>query len=211
MARMRWLGPGLFGGGVIVAIAAILYWLHARPVAGEEIDRMPCSGATLVVRAEQGGDRNFIELRNGDDVKWQALIPHYAGAKGRPGIACGKRTMTVRIERGGRAEVWGIDLETGEKAGGYRLAEEHQPIHIEPTGPITLTDGSKAYEIVGGAGWHQLVAVDLLSGEGVWKADLGPEPIASGGVDPVGGVYVRQAGRERDFDPNTGLERKPTR
>ena len=39
---------------------------------------------SVVVRAESGGDRSFLELREGDAVKWQALIPHYIGDHARP-------------------------------------------------------------------------------------------------------------------------------
>ena len=206
MTRMRWLGPGLFGGGAVIAAIGIWYFVHARPVPGAEIDSMRCSGATLVVRSEQGGDRSFIELRADGEVKWQALIPHYAGGRGRPAVACGDRTLTVRVERGGRAEVFGFDLRTGDKAGGFRLAPEHEPNHVEPTGPITLTDHVYAYEIVGGAGWHQIIKVDLASGEARWKHDLGPDPVTGGGVSVDGSPWVQQGGRKRDLASFDGSE-----
>ena len=203
--RLGWLGPAIVIVGLAVALAAVWYWRHAEPVPGDTIDEIDCAGGKLVVRGEQGGDRSFVELHAGGELKWQALIPHYAGTRGRPAVACGSEVITVRVERSGRAEVFGFAVGNGQKAGGYRLATEREPIQVEPTGPITLTDHRRSYEIVGGAGWHQLIAVDLTSGTGLWKAELGPEPVTEGGVSE-GRVWIRQGARERTFDPETGRE-----
>jgi hypothetical protein len=192
--------------GLAIGGLAVWYWLHARPEPGAEIDRLECGEATLVVRGERGGERAFIELMDGAQTRWQALIPPYAGARGRPAIACGTTTVTVRVERGGRAEVFGFALRAGDKIGGYRLATEHEPVHVEPSGPITLTDHVRSYEIVGGPGWHQLIAVDLASGKGLWKEELGPEPVTEGGLRE-GAVWIRQGTRERQFDADSGVGR----
>jgi hypothetical protein len=208
--RLGWIGPAIVLVGIAGAIAMTWFWRASEPVPGDTIDELDCAGGKLVVRAERGGDRAFVEMHAGNELKWQGLIPHYPGSRGRPAVACGSDVVTVRVERGGRAEVFGFAVASGQKAGGYRLATEHEPIHVEPTGPITLTDHRRSYEIVGGAGWHQLIAVDLSSGEGVWKADLGPDPVTDGGLHDAR-VWIRQGARERTFDPETGRESPVTR
>ena len=214
-SRLGWLGPVIVIVGVIGAAGAIAYYLHARPVAGAEVDRVPCpvpgaEDGTLVIRAEQGGPRSFAELHattpgQGDHVIWQALIPPYAGAKGRPAVACGPTAVTVRVDQSGRAAVFAFTMGEGGKLGTYWLAPEHEPIHTQPTGPITLTDGIRSYELVGGEGWHQIVAVMLATGEGLWKVDLGPEPVTDGGIDH-GVVWLRQGAKERRLDAATGRD-----
>jgi hypothetical protein len=212
--RLGWLGPAIAVTGLAVGAIAVWYWRSAQPVPGESIDRIACSSAgeraVFEIRHELGGERAFVELRRGDDLVWQALIPPYAGGRGRPALACGPTAVTVRVERSGRAEVFGFSTTTGDKIGGYRLAPEHEPNHVEPNGPITLTDHVRSYEIVGGPGWHQLIAVDLASGEGLWKTDLGPDPVSDGGVDRAR-VWLKQGARERSFTPESGRESPVTK
>ena len=198
----------------MVAAIGVMYWIHARPKAGNTIAVYGApeagEGASLVVRAEQGGERNFVELHrtspsSGDYVAWQALVPHYAGDAQRPALAWSHDALTIRVERGGRAEVFALSLRDGSRLGGFRLAVEHEPVHTQPTGPITLTDHVRAYEVVGGADWHQLIAVDLGTGKGVWKVELGPEPVTDGATK-AGRVWVTQGGRAKTFEGATGSD-----
>lgn len=202
--RHGWLGIAIVALGVAGAIAGALYFVHAQPKAGAVIDTIPIAqNAEVVIRAEEGGSRNFLELHADGKLRWQAYIPHYAGSKGRPAIAWGKDTLTVRIERDGRAEVFAYSLDTAAKIGGYQLAVEHEPIATQPTGPITLTDHIRSYELVGGPDWHQLIAVGLGTGYGLWKVDLGPAPVTDGGVKD-GTVWIQQGAVRRVFDAVTG-------
>jgi hypothetical protein len=209
--RLGWIGPGIVIAGAAIAGVAIWYWKSVQPIAGDEIDKVPCGGGTtMIARAEVGGDRSFVELRGaGDQIVWQALVPHYAGRFGRTAIACGDTTATVRIERSGRAEVFGMLLQNGEKVGGFRLATEHEPITTEPTGPITLTDHVRSYEFVGGAGWHEVIAVDLATGKALWKVDLGAEPVRDATVE-ASRLHVRQGNRDRFWDAPTGRDETVT-
>lgn len=211
--RLNWIGIALFGVGAAVAVAAVLYWLHVRPVAGAEIDRVVVEDghgkAELIIRAEQDGDRSFVELVTDGEVQWQALIPHYVGHKGRPAFAWGQGAVTLRVERGGRAEVFALALVNGEKLGGIRLAGEHDPITTQPTGPITVDDHRRSYELVGGADWHQVVCVDLAGGKSLWKQDLGPEAVTAARVD--GDVLViEQGAHTRRLVAGTGREQSVT-
>jgi hypothetical protein len=203
-SHLGWLGIAIVALGVAASIAGALYVMHVRPKAGVVIDAIPIGpNAEVVIRAEDGGSRNFLELHVDGKLRWQAYIPHYAGSKGRPAIAWGPDTLTVRIERDGRAEVFAYSLDTAAKIGGFQLAFEHEPIQTQPTGPITLTDHLRSYEFVGGPDWHQLIAVNLGTGTGVWKVDLGPAPVTDGGVKD-GTVWVQQGSVRRAFDAVTG-------
>lgn len=207
-SRLGWLGPILVGIGLAVGAWGAWFMVRARPVAGAEIDRIAIDDRhALVVRAEAGGDRAFLELRANDDLQWQALIPHYAGTTGRPGIAWGPTAVTVRVERSGRAEVFALSMRDSTKLGGFRLAPEREPITTQPTGPITLTDHVRSYEIVGGADWHELVGVDLRSGNALWKTVLGKSPITDGGVTGAD-LWLVQDGQRRHFNVFTGREDK---
>ena len=206
--RLGLLGPIIVLVGAAVAGVGAWYVVHARPKVGAVIDTFRVDAKTsLVVRAEDGGpgDRSFVELRSGDEVVWQALIPHYVGTRGRPAIAWTDNAVTVRVERGGRAEVFALAMRDSTKLGGLRFAQDHEPITTQAAGPITLTDHVRSYELVGGDGWHQIVAVDLRTGIGLWKVDLGPDAVIDGGVDGAI-VWIAQASRRRQLDTTTGRE-----
>jgi len=204
--RLGFLGPAIVLLGAAIAGVAVWFMVKERPEAGAEIDRIRVDATReLVLRKEMKSDRSFIELRDGNVVKWQALIPPYAGSKGRPAVAWSDAAVTVRVSRNGRAEVFAFSIDKAHKLGAYRLAVDHEPITTHADGPLTLTDHVRAFELVGGPTWHQLVAVDILRGGGIWKADLGKAPITAGGVEP-GRVWIEQAGKRRSFDAATGVE-----
>lgn len=203
--RLGLIGPIIFCVGVAVAGLGAWYVVHARPSAGAVIDTIALDGGdSLVLRAESGGDRAFAELHHGDKLAWQALIPHYIGSAGRPAVAWNNDAITLRVDREGRAEVFALMRRDAAKLGGFRLAIDKEPIHVEPSGPITVTDHVRAYEIVGGPGWHRLIAVDLHTGVGVWKTELGKDPVDAVSVG-AGHVWVTQGHRQRAFWLFTGL------
>ena len=217
--RLGWLGPAIVIAGVAIAGLGVWYMARARPEPGAVIDTIRIDDrASFVVRAEEGGDRNFVELRDGDRLVWQALVPPYAGRPGAPGIAWNQTAVSVRVLRGGHAEVFALAMRDAAKLGGFKLAPGLGPAVKATRGPVTLTDHVRAYEIVGGEGWHQLVAFDLSTGEAVWKQDLGPAPIDDGGIEaPAGGaghdaasargtVWLLQGGRRRAFRAADGVE-----
>jgi outer membrane protein assembly factor BamB len=114
--------------------------------------------------------------------------------------------------------VFALAMRDAAKLGGFKLAPGQGPAVIATSGPVTLTDHVRSYEIAGGAGWHQIVAFDLTTGEGVWKQDLGAAPIDDGGVAiPMGDaggaaamdrgtVWLLQGGRRRAFRASDGVE-----
>src|SRR5690606_14397978 len=107
-SRLGLLGPILVLIGAAAAGVAAWYFVVAQPKAGAVIDTFVLDPQTkVVVRAEDGGSRSFLELHENGELKWQALIPTYAGEPGRPAVAWSDKAITVRVEReGGRAEVF---------------------------------------------------------------------------------------------------------
>jgi hypothetical protein len=206
--RLGWLGPAIAITGAAVAALATWYMVTARAEPGAVVDTIPIeAGAAFVVRAEAGGDRHFVELRDGDRVVWRALVPPYAGRPGAPGIAWNRTAVSVRVQRGGRAEVFALAMRDAAKLGGFKLAPGKGPVTVATRGPVTLTDHVRSYELVGGDGWHELVAFDLSTGEGLWKRELGPAPVDDGGVAADASVvWLVQGGRRRAFRAADGTE-----
>jgi hypothetical protein len=204
---LGWLGPAIVLLGAAIAGVGVWYFVSARPSPGAVIDTITIDdGRSLVVRGEAGGERAFVELREGDHVIWQALVPRYGGRPGAPGIAWSPTAVSVRVIRDGRAELFALAMRDATKLGSIRLARDRGPITTAPTGPITLTDHVRSYEIISGPDWHQLVAVDLLSGRVLWSRELGPAPVRSGGVGE-GHVWIEQGGAPRRLDALTGTDR----
>ena len=204
--RLGWLGPVIVLVGAAVAGLGVWYMVSARPKPGAVIDTIAVGdGRALVVRAEEDSARNFIELRDGKRTVWQALVPPYAGRPGAPGLAWNDIAVSVRVIRNGRPEVFAIAMTNGSKLGGFRLAPGKTGVRKASTGPVTLTDHERSYEVVSGDGWNELVAVDLGTGQAQWRQDLGPGLIEAGGV--AGGlVWLRQRGQRREFNKLDGKE-----
>jgi hypothetical protein len=204
--RLGFLGPAVVIVGAVAAGFLIWYMQSVRPIAGDVIDTIAIDPRhSIVLRKEAKSDRSFIELREGDVVKWQALIPHYAGAPGRPAVAWSDQAVTVRVARDGRAEVFAFARGTAHKLGTLRLSADHEPIEMHPSGPITLSDHRHSFELIGGADWHEVIAIDLANGSGAWKVELGAVPIEAAGVDGTH-LWISQGGRRRTFDGASGRE-----
>jgi hypothetical protein len=219
--RLGWLGPALLALGVAAAGVGIWYIRAAAPLAGAVIDTFDIgSGGKIVINAEAGsGDRAFVSVYDGDALRWQELIPHYAGRAGRPAVSWSTRghVMSVRVERDHREELWALGLPDGEKGGALFLAPEHEPIAAqlavelpaEKDVPLSVHDDTRSFELVSGPGWHQLVGIDLPTGKALWKLELGPEPITRLGVAD-GRVDVDQGAARRQIDVRDGHDAKPT-
>ncbi len=208
-SRLGWLGPAIVFVGAAVAAVGVWYMVHVRPSAGAVIDTIAVDDhLALVVRAELGGPRAFVELRDRDQVVWQALVPRYAGRAGAPGIAWGDTAVSVRVIRDGYAELFALALHDASKLGGMRLAPDHGPVVVDAPGPVTLTDHLRSYEIVSGPDWHQLVAIDLRSGKALWSRELGAAPVRAGRV-AAGLVGIDQGADLAVFRALTGEPADP--
>jgi hypothetical protein len=208
-SRLGWLGPVIVLVGVAVAALGIWYMIYARPKPGDVFDTIAIDPESqFVIRAEAGsGERSFLELVHNGETVWQALIPRYAGAKGRPGIAWSDIAVTVRVDRSGRAEVFALSMHDSTKIGGFRLAPDHAEAISTQSGPITLTDHTRSYEFVGGETWHELVAVELRTGKALWKADLGHWAVQDAGLQTPY-IWVVQANQKRWFYMLSGVENR---
>ncbi len=209
MAKLGWLGPAIVIVGAAVAGVGAYAIVRNRPDPGAVIDTIPMSAdAKLVVRAEDGGDRNFVELHEFGELKWRALTPTYGGRPGASGIAWNGTAISIRVIRDGRAEIFALQRENAAKLGGFKLAPGKGKVIKQTRGPVTLTDHERSYELVEGEGWHQLVAFDLTTGLAVWLADLGTPPTDEATLAD-GGVWIVQNGVRRGFAVRDGRERSP--
>jgi hypothetical protein len=205
-----WIGIAIVALGAAISAVGIWYFVHNRPAAGAVIDEIAIDGhSKVVVRAEEGGPRSFIELHKDGQLLWQAFVPPYAGKKGQPAIAWSGTAISVRVVRDRkhepRAEVFALARNNASKLGGVQLAPEHDPIDLADTGPITVSDHARSYEVVAGRDWHKLVAVDLTIGKIVWQQELGATPITAADV-AHGSVVLTQGGAKRWFNVFTGKE-----
>jgi hypothetical protein len=208
--RLGWLGPVIVLVGMAVAAVGVYLMVHNKPKPGAVIDTIVIDASSkIVIRAEDGGERSFIELHVGDELRWQAMVPPYAGRPGAPGIAWSEIAVSVRVIRDHKAEVFALSMQDASKLGGIKLGLEHGPIKENAPGPITLTDHIRSYEVVAGEGWNQLTAIDLKTGLTLWTAELGPSPVTSGNV---AGPFVileqatGQGAQKRYFHIYTGKE-----
>lgn len=209
MARTRlgWLGPAIVILGVVVALCGLYVMIVGRPQTGAVLDRIHVDDhRELVVRAEAGGERNFVELVENGELVWSALVPAYGGRPGAPGIAWGQGAVTVRVIREGRAEIFALAMTNASKLGGFKLAPGKGRVEKQTTGPVTLTDHVRSYEIVGGAGWTELVGIDLATGNGIWRVDLGALPVDAAGLSDDGVIWIEQRGDRRTFSTHDGTE-----
>ncbi len=204
--RLGWLGPAIVLVGIAVAAVGVYLMVHNKPKPGAVIDTLVIdANSRLVIRAEDGGDRSFVELHVGDELRWQALVPPYAGRPGTPGVAWSEVAVSVRVVRDHKAEVFALSMRDAEKLGGLHLGLDHGPIKENAPGPITLTDHIRSYEVVAGDGWNQLTALDLKTGLKLWVAEVGPAPI-TGAVVAGPMVVVEQGDQKRYFHIYTGKE-----
>ncbi|MGE0872474.1 MAG: hypothetical protein AB7P03_28220 [Kofleriaceae bacterium] len=204
--RLGWLGPAIVAVGAAIAAVGVWYAVSARPTPGDVIDTITLDPhRSVVIRAEQGGPRSFVELITDGSMTWQALIPAYAGAANKRGVAWNEFALSIRVIRGDRAEVFALSFRDSTKLGGVILASGRGPIDRTATGPLTLTDHVRSYELVAGTGWHVLVAVDLQSGKRAWDIDidLGADPVDDAVLEGDT-IWVTQSGTRRGWNTRTG-------
>ena len=204
--RLGWLGPAIVILGLMVGGLGIWFMASSKPTPGVVIDEIKIDGGKIVVRAETGGDRSFVELHEGDKLVWRALVPTYAGRTGQPAIAVNAKAVSVRVVRDRKAEIFAVARRDASKLGGIHLAPNKGPIDLDAKGPFTVHDQARSYEIVTGKDWVQLIGVDLTIGKILWSRDLLDQPVTAAGLETDGHVWVEQGGVKRFFDVFTGKE-----
>jgi hypothetical protein len=205
-----WIGIAIVALGAVIAAVGIWYFIRHRPTPGAVIDEIALDERSkVVVRAEDGGPRSFVELHEDGRLVWQALIPTYAGKRGQPAIAWSDIAISARVIRDPahepHAEVFALARRDASKLGGVQLGLGHGAIDPAAPGPLTLSDHVRTYELVSGRDWHQLAAIDLRIGKIVWQQELGAAPIDGAQLED-GSVVVTQRAAKRWFNVLTGQE-----
>jgi hypothetical protein len=204
--RFGWLGPLIVLVGTAVAGLGLWVMLKNRPTPGPVIDEIKLDDkAKVLIRSEASGERAFVEMQVDGEVKWQALVPPYAGRPGAPGIAWTDKVISVRVLRDHSPEVFALSMHDSSKLGGLHLAPDKGPAKRDASGPVTLTDHVRSYELVSGEGWNRIVGIGLDLGKILWKRDLAAAPIEAAALDG-GFVWVQQAGTKRWFNVFSGKE-----
>ena len=158
---------------------------RARPRPGAYLDVLALGGDDAVaIRRERGSERAFVEMIAGARVRWQALVPRYAGispnAISGVGLAASANAVTVRVIRDGQPELFALSTGDAGKLGSLHLASDRPKSPTGHTLPaaITLHDGARSYELLGEEGdWTRVAAFDLATGTIAWVRDLDGEPV----------------------------------
>jgi hypothetical protein len=185
-ASGRWLAPLLLGLGVAIGSLGVWYAVHARPTAGDYYEVFALDARTAVaLRREVGSDRSFVELVElGRGVRWQALIPPYAGRPDAPGIAASQVAITVRVRRDGKDELWALSTEDADKLGQVELRSGDARAGARAPGVVTVADHVQSFELVGDATHATAVTAILLAeGRAQWRVDLGADGVANAWLD----------------------------
>ncbi|HTJ41652.1 MAG TPA: hypothetical protein VL463_06130 [Kofleriaceae bacterium] len=204
-AKGRWLAPTLLALGVAVGGLGVWFMLHARPTAGDYYEVFALDETSAVaLRVEQGSDRSFVELVEvGRGVRWQALIPPYAGRANAPAIAASPTAITVRVRRDDKDELWALSTEDADKLGQVELLPGAARSAVAPA-VITASDRDQSFEFVGDASHATAVtAIRLADGHAQWRVDLGDDEVRDAWLD-AHALWIRTARGVRGLDRETG-------
>lgn len=206
--RLGWLGPALAFIGIAAGSLGIYVMATSRPKPGPMLDVVAVGErGALVVRSEAHG-RNFVELyEQGAGLRWQALVPPYAGTPTAPGIEPTVRLVNIRVTRAGRPEVFSLALADSIKVGGLNLGADWAPAehgYALPTGAF-VTSASRSFYAVGDASHGAVYELSRTDGRAQWRYDVGGglRQIWAIGEDRVG--VETTAGEVRVLDATTGV------
>ena len=206
-ASGRWLAPSLLALGIAVGAVGVWFMLHARPHAGAYYEVFAIDDRLAVaLRHEDGSERSFVELvERGRGVRWQALIPPYAGRTDAPGIAASPTAITVRVHRNGKDELWALSTEDADKLGQVGLIPGDPRAGAKPPGVITVSDVKQSFELVGDDA-HQtaVTAIELADGRAQWRVDLGAIDVKDAWLDARALWIQPTAGEVRGLARDTG-------
>jgi hypothetical protein len=204
-ARLGWLGPVIALVGIAVGGVGIWWMVHARPEPGRVIDALALDGEwAVVVRAETGSDRAFVELvSTARGALWQAMVPRYAGAPGAPAVAAGKAAVSVRVVRT-QPEVWALSTIDATKLGGITLDGYADGAWLRdgPSRVVTAGEGTRSYEVVDGTRGATVVGIDLSKGSVRWHRAVGGAVLRM--TPTAAGVEIETTTGGLVLDPDTG-------
>ena len=203
VALVMALGLGVGGVGA--------WWVvHARPRPGDFIDVLATNEGAIVVRHEQSSDHAFLEVYDGSRLRWRGMVPRYAGHPGAIAVAASRRSITVRVVRGGHPHVFAFDADSGAKIDSFDLTPGAPPDKDAYTLPTvaTVNDGALGAEILAApGGGTEVIGVALDDRRLAWKKTL---PGTATDAWITGDTLVVQAGVSRHaFALTDGGERPP--
>lgn len=179
---MRRGRSGTFIVALVMALGLSLgglgaWWVvHARPRPGDFIDVLATPDGAVVVRRERSSDNTFLEVYDGPSLRWRGMVPRYAGRPGALAVAASRRTITVRVARGGHPYLFTFDAGTGSKIDSFDLVPDAPPDETAYTLPTvaTVSDGVRGAEVlaVPGGGGTLVIGTALDERRLAWKTTL---------------------------------------
>jgi hypothetical protein len=211
-ASGRWLAPTLLAAGVAIGAFGVWFMMHARPTPGAYYEVFAMDDRRAVaLRHEDGSERSFVELVEiGRGVRWQALIPPYAGRPSAPGIAASPTAITVRVRREGKDWVWALSTDDDDKLGEVELIEGGPRAGAHPPAVVTVSDATQSFEFTGDdAHSTSVTAIQLAQGHPQWRLELSDD-VASAWLCAPGLCVATPDGTQVVLDRATGARLQTT-
>ncbi|MCE9576371.1 MAG: hypothetical protein K8W52_24700 [Deltaproteobacteria bacterium] len=185
-ASGKWLAPTLLGIGVTVGVLGIWVMVSARVHAGAYFEVLATDGPYAVaLRHQDDSPRVFLELIEiGHGVRWQAMVPPYAGTPTAPGLAASPNAITVRVRRDGRDELWAMATRDAEKLGQLGLEPGAAAPGVLPPAVVTVADNVQSFEFAGAPDRATtIVGIELAIGSPKWRIELGKVSVRGAWLD----------------------------
>lgn len=185
-ASGKWLAPTVLGIGVTVGVLGIWVMVRSRVHAGAYFEVLATDGPYAVaLRHQDDSSRDFLELVEiGHGVRWQALVPLYAGTPTAPGLAASPNAITVRVRRDGRDELWAMSTRDAEKLGQLGLEPGAEAPGVRPPAVVTVADAVQSFEFAGAPDRATtIVGIELANGAPKWRIELGSVTVRGAWLD----------------------------
>ncbi len=185
-ASGKWLAPTLLAIGLAVGGLGVWVMVSSRVHAGAYFEVLATDGPYAVaLRHHDDSPRAFLELIEiGHGVRWQAMVPPYAGTPTAPGLAASPTAITVRIRRDGRDELWAMSTRDAEKLGQPGLVPGAPAPGVQPPAVVTVADSVQSFEFAGAVDHEtSVVGIELAVGAPKWRIELGKVSVRGAWLD----------------------------
>jgi hypothetical protein len=205
-ASGKWLAPLILGVGVAVAALGVWVMVSSRAHAGAYYEVLATDGPYAVaLRHQDGSNRSFVELiETGKGVRWQAMVPQYAGSPTAIGLAASPTAITVRVTRNGQDELWALSTEDSEKLGQLGLVPGGPAPGVQPPAVVTVADAVQSFEFAGAPDRAtSVVGIELATGAPKWRVELGPISVRGAWLADKT-LWIDTSGGPKGLDRATG-------